>query len=344
MHVNAFATGVFATRARFVRAGERLQRLVSVALLGCAAFPAAVCAQAEYPSKPVRVFVGLAPGGANDVQTRLFAQKLGDALGKVFIVENRPGAGGIVAYRAVTSAAPDGYTLLGASGGFTIAPVAHPSQKLDPVKELEPISLVVQAPFLLLVHPSLPAKSVKGLIALARAKPGALSYGSAGQGSSNHLAFALFTTVAKLDIVHVPYKGAGPALVDTLSGQVQLAMANVISSLHYAKAGKLRALAVSTKARSAAVPELPTMAEAGVPGYEVSTWHAWFAPARTPAPIIRKLNGELANAARAPDVIARLAADGVQTIASSPETLREFIAADIARWRKVVNEAGIRLE
>jgi tripartite-type tricarboxylate transporter receptor subunit TctC len=203
---------------------------------------------------------------------------------------------------------------------------------------------VVQAPFLLLVHPSLPAKSVKGLIALARAKPGALSYGSAGQGSSNHLAFALFTTVAKLDIVHVPYKGAGPALVDTLSGQVQLAMANVISSLHYAKAGKLRALAVSTKARSAAVPELPTMAEAGVPGYEVSTWHAWFAPARTPAPIIRKLNGELANAARAPDVIARLAADGVQTIASSPETLREFIAADIARWRKVVNEAGIRLE
>jgi tripartite-type tricarboxylate transporter receptor subunit TctC len=298
----------------------------------------------EYPSKPVRVLVGLAPGGANDVQTRLFAQMLGNAFGKVFVVENRPGAGGIVAYRAVASAAPDGYTLLGASGGFTIAPVAHPNQHLDPVKELEPISLIVQAPFLLLLHPSVPVKSVKDLIALAKAKPGALSYGSAGQGSSNHLAFALFTTIAKLDIVHVPYKGAGPALVDTVSGQVQLAMANVISSLHYAKAAKLRALAVSTKVRSTAAPELPTMAEAGVPGYEVSTWHAWFAPARTPAPVIRKLNSELAKAARAPEVMARLAPDGVQSVGSSPEQLREFIATDIARWRKVVNEAGIRLE
>ncbi|MGZ8262564.1 MAG: tripartite tricarboxylate transporter substrate binding protein [Burkholderiales bacterium] len=298
----------------------------------------------EYPSKPVRVLVGLAPGGANDVQTRLFAQRLGDVLGKVFLVENRPGAGGIVAYRAVASAAPDGYTLLGASGGFTIAPVAHPNQHLDPVKELEPISLIVQAPFLLLLHPSVPVKSVKDLIALAKAKPGALSYGSAGQGSSNHLAFALFTTIAQLDIVHVPYKGAGPALVDTVSGQVQLAMANVISSLHYAKAAKLRALAVSTKVRSTAAPELPTMAEAGVPGYEVSTWHAWFAPARTPAPVIRKLNSELAKAARAPEVMARLAPDGVQSVGSSPEQLREFIATDIARWRKVVNQAGIRLE
>ncbi|MGZ8265848.1 MAG: tripartite tricarboxylate transporter substrate binding protein [Burkholderiales bacterium] len=298
----------------------------------------------EYPSKPVRVLVGLAPGGANDVQTRLFAQRLGDVFGKVFLVENRPGAGGIVAYRAVASAAPDGYTLLGASGGFTIAPVAHPNQHLDPVKELEPISLIVQAPFLLLLHPSVPVKSVKDLIALAKAKPGALSYGSAGQGSSNHLAFALFTTIAKLDIVHVPYKGAGPALVDTVSGQVQLAMANVISSLHYAKAAKLRALAVSTKVRSTAAPELPTMAEAGVPGYEVSTWHAWFAPARTPAPVIRKLNSELAKAARAPEVMARLAPDGVQSVGSSPEQLREFIATDIARWRKVVNQAGIRLE
>lgn len=328
------------------RAGERLHRALGMIGIACSVWSHAACAQgtSDYPIKPVRVLVGLAPGGANDVQTRLFAQRLGDAFGKVFLVENRPGAGGIVAYRAVASSAPDGYTLLGASGGFTIAPVAYPNQHLDPVRELEPISLIVQAPFLLLVHPSVPVKSVKGLIALAKAKPGALSYGSAGQGSSNHLAFALFTTIAKLDIVHVPYRGAGPALVDTLSGQVQLAMANVISSLHYAKAGKLRAVAVSTKARSPAVPELPTMAEAGVPGYEVSTWHAWFAPARTPAPVIRKLNSELAKAAKAPEVTARLAPDGVQSIGSSPEQLREFVAADISRWRKVVNEGGIRLE
>lgn len=292
----------------------------------------------------MRVLVGLAPGGANDVQTRLFAQKLSEALGKVVLVENRPGAGGVVAYRAVVGAAPDGYTLLGASGGFTIAPAVYPKQQLDPVRELAPISLVVQAPFLLLVHPSLPVKSVKALIALATAKPGALSYGSAGHGSSNHLAFALFTATAKLDIVHVPYKGAGPALVDTIAGQVQLAMANVISSLQHAKAGKLRPLAVSTKVRSAAVPDLPTMVEAGVPGYEVSTWHGWFAPARTPAPVIQKLNSELVKAAKAPDIMTRLAPDGVQSVGSSPEQLREFVAADISRWRKVVNEGGIRLE
>ena len=328
------------------RADRGFRRALVALGIACSIHSAALHAQAaaDYPAKSVRVLVGLAPGGANDVQTRLFAQKLGEALAKVFVVENRPGAGGIVAYRAVTSAAPDGYTLLGASGGFTIAPVAYPNQHLDPVRELEPISLIVQAPFLLLVHPSVPVKSVKGLIALAKAKPGALSYGSAGQGSSNHLAFALFTTIAKLDIVHVPYRGAGPALIDTLSGQVQLVIANVISSLHYARAGKLRGLAVSTKVRSVAVPELPTMAEAGVAGYEVSTWHAWLAPAHTPAAVIRKLNNELAKAARAPDVIARLAADGVQSVGSSPEQLREFIATDIARWRKVVNEGGIRLE
>jgi tripartite-type tricarboxylate transporter receptor subunit TctC len=329
-----------------IDAFDVLRKALAAGLIACSAYAAAVCAQGapEYPSKPVRVLVGLAPGGANDVQTRLFAQRLGDAFGKTFIVENRPGVGGIVAYRAVQSAAPDGYTLLGASGGFTIAPVAHPNQHLDPVRELAPISLVVQAPFLMVIHPSVPVKSVKALIALAKAKPGSLSYGTAGQGSSNHLAFALFTTIAKVDIVHVPYKGAGPALVDTLSGQVQLAMTNVISSLHYVKEGRLRALAVSTKVRSAAVPELPTMAEAGVPGYEVSTWHAWFAPARTPVPVIQKLNSELVKATRAPEVTARLAPDGVQSVGSSPEQLREFIAADILRWRKVVNEAGIRLE
>jgi tripartite-type tricarboxylate transporter receptor subunit TctC len=326
---------------------ETLSRgAAAAALIACSACSTAVFAQsaAEYPSKPVRVLLGLAPGGANDVQTRIFAQRLSETLGKTFIVENRPGAGGVVAYRAVVAAAPDGYTLLGASGGFTIAPAAHPNQNLDPVKELAPISLVVQAPFLLLVHPSVPVKSVKSLVALAKAKPGALSYGSAGQGSSTHLAFALFTTLAKIDVVHVPYKGSGPALVDALSGQVQLVMSNVISSLQYAKSGKLRALAVSTKVRSPAVPDLPTMAEAGVSGYEASTWHAWFAPARTPAAIIQKLNSELAKASKAPDVMARLAPDGVQSIGSSPEQLREFIASDIVRWRKVINEAGIRLE
>jgi len=301
-------------------------------------------AQSDYPVKPVRVIVGQAPGGGNDIQTRLFAQKLTEAFGRPFVVENRTGAGSVVSYRTVASATPDGYTLLGVSGGFTIAPAVHPNLGYDPVKDLAPISLVVQAPFLLMTHPALPVRTVKELVALAKARPGALTYGSAGHGSSTHLAFALFTTLARIDITHVPYKGTGPALIDTMSGQVQMLMGNVLSSLQHARSGKLRALAVSTTKRSAAVPELPTLAEAGVAGYESSTWHAWFAPAGTPAAIVDKLSGELAKAAKAPDVIARLAPDGAQPVGSTPERLRQFVVSDIARWRGVVKAAGIRLE
>jgi tripartite-type tricarboxylate transporter receptor subunit TctC len=322
-----------------------VHKAIAATAIACS-FSPAVFAQsaADYPSKPVRVLVGQAPGGGNDLQSRLFAQKLSESLGKPFVVENRSGASGMIAYRAVVAAPPDGYTLLGATGGFTAAPAVQPSLHLDPVKDLAPISLVVQAPFLLLVHPSLPVKSVKDLIALAKARPGALSYGSAGVGSSTHMAFALFTTLAKVDIVHVPYKGTGPALVDALAGQVQMLMGNVISSLQYAKSGRLRPLAVSTHTRSAAFPDLPTVAESGVPGYESSTWHAWFAPAGTPAPIIQKLNAELAKAVKAPDVVARLTPEGVQGVSSSPEQLRQFIATDIARWRRVVKQAGIQIE
>jgi tripartite-type tricarboxylate transporter receptor subunit TctC len=300
-------------------------------------------AQSDYPIKPVRVIVGQAPGGGNDIQTRLFAQKLSEALGRSFIVENRTGAGSVLSYRLVAAAPPDGYTLLGVSGGFTIAPAVHSNLGYDPVKDLAPISLVVQAPFLLLTHPSLPVRNAKEVIALARAQPGALSFGSAGQGSSTHLAFALFATLARVDILHVPYKGTGPALVDAMAGQVHMLMGNVLSSLQYAKAGKLRAHAVTTRTRSPAVPDLPTLGES-VPGYESSTWHGWFAPGGTPAPIVEKLSAELARAAKATDVVARLAPDGAQPVGSSPEQLRQFVAADIARWKSVVKSANIKLE
>ncbi len=298
----------------------------------------------EYPAKPVRVIVGQAPGGGNDIQTRLFAQKLSESMGRGFVVENRTGAGSVVSYRTVAAAVPDGYTLLAVTGGFTIAPAVHANLGYDPVKDLAPLSLVVQSPFLLLTHPSLPVRNVKALLALAKSRPGTLTYGSAGQGSSTHLAFALFTTLARIDVIHVPYKGTGPALIDTMSGQVHMLVGNVLSSLQYAKSGKLRALAVTTARRSPAVPELPTVAEAGVPGYESSTWHAWFAPAGTARPIVDKLNAELAKAAKAPDVISRLSPDGAQPIGSTPEELRQFIVTDIARWRKVVKDAGIKLE
>jgi tripartite-type tricarboxylate transporter receptor subunit TctC len=299
---------------------------------------------ADYPVKPVRVIIGQAPGGGNDIQTRLFAHKLTESLGRSFIVENRTGAGSVVSYRTVAQAPSDGYTLLGVSGGFSIAPAVHPNLGYDTIKDFAPISLVAQAPFLLMVHPSLPVKSAKELIALAKTRPGTLTHASAGQGSSTHLAFALFTTLARIDIIHVPYKGTGPALIDVMSGQVHMLMGNVLSSLQHAKSGKLRALAVTTSKRSPAVPELPTVAEAGVPGYESSTWHAWLAPAGTPAAIVDKLSAELAKASKSPDVVSRLAPDGAQSIGSSPEQLRQFLVTDIARWRKVVKDAGIRLQ
>lgn len=325
---------------------DGLKALVALLLVSAAAIAPRAGAQSssDYPAKTVRVIVGQAPGGGNDIQTRLFAQKLTDALGRAFVVENRTGSGSVVAYRTVAAAPPDGYTLLGATSGFTIAPAVHAKLGYDALNDFAPISLLVQTPFLLMAHPSLPVRSVKDLVALARARPGALTYASSGQGSSTHLAYALFTTLARIELTHVPYKGTGPALVDAMSGQVHTLIGNVLSSLHFTKEGKLRALGVTSAKRSPAAPELPTIAEAGVAGYESTTWHAWFAPAGTPQAIVAKLNAELAKSAKAPDVLSRLAPDGGEGVGSSPEQSRQFMAADIARWRKVVKDSGIKLE
>ena len=298
----------------------------------------------DYPVKTVRVIVGQAPGGGNDIQTRLFAQKLSESLGRSFVVENRTGGGSVLAYRTVAQAAPDGYTLLAVTGGFTIAPSVSANLGFDMQKDFAPISLAAQSPFLLLVHPSLPVRSVKDLIALARARPGALTYASSGHGSSTHLAYALFTTLARIQLTHVPYKGTGPALVDVISGQVHSLVGNVLSSLQHAKAGRLRALGVTSASRSPVLPDIPTIAEAGVNGYETTTWHGWLAPGGTPAPIVNRLSAELAKAGKSADVIARLTPDGGQPVGSTPEQFRQFIATDIARWRKVVADAGIKLE
>jgi tripartite-type tricarboxylate transporter receptor subunit TctC len=288
--------------------------------------------------------VGLAPGGATDIQTRLFAQKLSETLGRSFVVENRSGAGGTVAYTQVAKSPADGYTLLGVAGGYTITPFVYSKLSYDPVRDFAPISLVVQAPFVLLTHPSLPVKSVKDLLALARAKPGALDCASAGYGTSTHMAFELFKALAVVRITHVPYKGTGQALVDAMSGQVHMLFGNVLSSLPHARAGRLRALAVTTSKRSTVRPDLPTIAEAGVPGYENSTWHGWLAPAGTPAAVIGRLNAELVKASRSPDVVDRLAPDGGEPVGSTAEQFARFIDADLARWSKLVKEAGIRFE
>jgi len=316
-------------------------------LLVCLAGLAPVLAHAQgdtYPAKPVRLVIGLAPGGATDIQARLFAQKLSESTGRIFIVENRAGAGGTIAYAQVAKSPPDGYTLMGISSGYTITPSIYSKLPYDPLKDFTPISLVVQAPFLLLVHPSLPVKSVKDLLALARAKPGVLDAASAGQGSSTHMAFELFRTMANVKITHIPYKGTGPALVDAVAGQVHMLFGNVLSSLVHAKSGRLRALAVTTPARSKVLPDLPTINESGVPGYENSTWFGVIAPAGTPPAIVGRLNAELVKASQSPEIVERIAPDGGEPVGSTPDQFGRHIATEIARWRKVVKDAGIKME
>jgi tripartite-type tricarboxylate transporter receptor subunit TctC len=309
--------------------------------------PGAVFAQGAaetYPARPVRVVIGLAPGGGTDLQARLFAQKLSENLGRPFVVENRTGAGGTIAYAQVAKSPPDGYTLMGVTSGYTITPAVYSKLPYDPVKDFAPISLVAQAPFLLLTHPSLPVRSVKDLLALARAKPAMLDCGSAGHGSSTHMAYELFRTMAGVNIAHIPYKGTGPALIDAMAGQVHMLFGNVLSSLTHVKTGRLRALAVTTAKRSMVLPDLPTVSESGVPGYENSTWFGLLAPAGTPAAVLNKLNAELVKASQSPDIVDRLAPDGGEPVGSTPEQFGRHLALEIARWRKVVKDAGMKVE
>ncbi len=306
---------------------------------------AALAQQAEgYPSKPVRVIVGLAPGGGTDILARLLSQKLSDNLKRSFIVENRTGAGGTVAYAQVAKSAPDGYTLLAVASGYSITPAVYPRLAYDPIRDFTPISVVVQAPILLMTHPALPARSVRDLLALAHRPRVHLDAASAGHGTSNHLALELFNSLAGVKIAHVPYKGTGQALIDLMAGQVQLMFGNILSSLQYVKAGRIRALAVTSAQRSAAMPELPTVMESGVPGYETTTWHGWLGPAGLPQEVVAKLNAELARAVRARDVMDKLSDDGGEPVAGSPDHFRNHLALEIARWRKVVRDAGIRVE
>ena len=320
---------------------------VTAAVAAAALTPLAASAQGPadaYPARPVRVIIGLAPGGGTDIQARLFAQKLSENLGRPFVVENRTGAGGTIAYAQIAKSPPDGYTLLGVTSGYTITPSVYSKLPYDPVKDFAPISLVAQAPFLLLTHPSLPAKSTRELLALARAKPMMLDCGSAGHGTSTHMAFELFRTMAGVNIAHIPYKGTGPALIDTMAGQVHILFGNVLSSLTHVKTGKLRALAVTTAKRSRVLPDLPTISESGVPGYENSTWFGFLAPAGIPAAVLSRLNAELVKTSQSPDIVERLAPDGGEPVGSTPEQFGRLIASEITRWRKVVKDAGIKVE
>ena len=297
----------------------------------------------DYPAKPVRVIVPTATGAATDLLARILAQKLSERFRRSFVIENHTGAGYTVGYDLVAKAAPDGYTLMASSTALSFVPALRPDLPYDPVKDFESISLVSKAPFLLLVHPALPAKSTRDLIALAKSRPDAIAMGVAN-GSTTHLVSAWFIAAAQIKLTLVPYKGSGQVMVETIAGQIQSLFGNVLAALPYVKAGRLRALAVTTAERSAVLPDLPAIAEAGVPGFDVSTWHGWLAPAGTPPAIVKKLSAELAAAVKSPDIAKKLAEDGGEPIGGSPELLRNLIALEVPRWRKVVKDAGMRIE
>jgi tripartite-type tricarboxylate transporter receptor subunit TctC len=314
--------------------------LLSLGLACCA--PAA---QAQpYPSKPVRIIVGFAAGGPSDIVARLMAQQLTDRLGRQVVVENRPGATTTIGVNAVVRSAPDGYTMLMGVSSLGINPHILKNVPYDALKDLAPVSQVVVAPNIMVAHPSLPTRNVKELIAFARPRPGELNLAAGGAGSSQHLSIELFNYMAKVKIVHVPYRGQGTALIDVVAGQVTLMMANVISALPHVRNGRLRALGVTSGKRTTVAPEIPTIAEGGLPGYEVVQWYAVFVPAGTPREVINRLNSAVVAAVQDPKVRERIVADGGDPVGGTPDELGAILRADHARWGEVVRKAGIRVD
>jgi tripartite-type tricarboxylate transporter receptor subunit TctC len=322
----------------------RLMIAASAAVLMGAGFVGNANAQ-TYPTKPIRMVVPFPPGGTTDILGRVAAQKLSEALGQQVIVDNRPGAGGNIGTEAVAKSPPDGYTLLTDPGStLTINPSLFAKLPFDPLKDFAPITILAAVPNLLVVHPSLPVRNVKELIALAKSKPGQLNYASSGAGQSTHLSMELFKSMAKVNMIHVPYKGSSPAITDLLGGHVLLMFDNMPSALPHAKAGKLRGIAVSTAKRSPVTPDVPTVAESGLPGFEVSVWFAVLAPATTPREIVDRLNGILVKALHAPDVRERLSSQGAEPIGDTPADFTAVMKRDLVKWAKVVKDADIKLD
>jgi tripartite-type tricarboxylate transporter receptor subunit TctC len=298
---------------------------------------------ALYPVKPLRVLVGFQPGGGSDLLARLIAPKLNERLGQSVVVDNRSGAGGVIALEIAADALPDGYTLLVISGSQVTNASLFTKVKFDIAGALAPISQLTSEPYIFLARPGFPASSIKEVIALAKAKPGTITCGSSGTGSFAHLGIELFNSLAAVHLTHVPYKGSGQALIDLLGGQIDMTFASAISATPHIKSGKARALAVTSAKRSPLFPELPTVAEGGVPGYEVLSWYGLVAPRRTPASIVQKLNSELMQILALPEIKSSLASSGAIPAPGTPQALASLIKMDIAKWSKVVNEAGIRL-
>ena len=295
-----------------------------------------------YPSKPVRIIVAAAPGGGTDFVSRLMAAKLTEATGQQFYVESRAGAGGTIGYDYGVRAAPDGYTLTMITGTYTINPHLYPL-KYNALIDFTPIIWVARGPYVIVVHPSLPVKSTRELIALAKARPGQITYGSSGQGAIVHLTTELFLYMAGVKMTHIPYKGGGPAMTDLLAGHIQLVFATAPIGLPQAKSGRLRALAVTTRERIPAEPTIPTAAESGVPGYEVTNWHGLIGPKGLSRPVAERLNGEMTKIIRQKEMEERLQSDGLTPAGGTPEQLHEQIRKELDQWRQVITRAGIRI-
>lgn len=320
-----------------MKSGEKFAAACLAAMTAAVAY----AQEPAYPSKPVRFIVGQSPGGATDIVARLVADRMKDTLGQNVVVENRTGAAGSIAASFVSKSPPDGYTVLVVSSSYSINPSIYSSLPFDPQKDLAPVSLLAEAPFLLVVHPSLPAKNVKDLIALAKAKPTVLTYGSGGNGSSGHLAGALFEIASGVKLTHVPYKGAGQALIDVVSGQITFMFASVLSSGPHVKQQRLRVLALTSTKRSRGMPEVPTVAEAGVRGYGTTTWYGLLVPDETPQAVIERLSTAAHNTVMSATVRKRIMTDGAEPIGSTPAAFQKHLATEMAKWRNVVKNAGI---
>jgi tripartite-type tricarboxylate transporter receptor subunit TctC len=299
----------------------------------------------DFPNHAPKILVPFPPGGAADTFARLAGQKLGDLWGKPPVIENRPGAGGIIATEAAAKSPPDGYTYIVVTVGHAVNPSLYPKLPFDTLGDLTGVAMIASVPNVLVVHPSVPARSVRDLIALAKSKPGSLKYASSGNATTSHMAAALLQSLAGIEMLHVPYKGAAPAVQDLVAGRVDVMLDPAVSSSAFVKQGKLHALAVTTAKRTPLLPDLPTLAEAGVPGYEFNAWFLLLAPARTPAAIVTKVNQDLAMVATQPDYREKLANLGAEPAAAlSPAQVNEFVAREIQRWAKVVKDANIKVE
>ncbi len=328
-----------------MRTVAMMGRFLSLLFAACLAGTAIAQTFPAYPAKSIRMIVPYPPGGSADILARAISQKAGEELGQQIVIDNRPGAGTLIGTEALAKSAPDGYTLmLGTVSSHAINPALNAKLSFDPVRDFTPIAPVASIPFALIVHPSVPARNVAELIAYARANPSKLNYSSAGNGTSNHLAGELLKSLAAIDIVHIPYKGSAPALQDLISGQVSMMFDLVLTAAPHVKSGAARGLAVTGAQRSAVLPELPTIAESGVPGYDVSAWFGIFAPAGLAAPITQRLNAAFARAMQQADLKQRLSSQGADALSSTPEEFSAYVRGEVEKWAKVVRVSGMKID